>query len=346
MFQLAMSCCAGTTASRAVALNVCNGEELHMEHPSRRSTKSVFFSRTWRLNLRENRTCLLKLAIGNSGWQICKLKARLSTADFNGGFANSPDSKDGKDDSREILLSSGKSLQEEAILESSELSTSDVKDFLVETEDLLEQGRFGRKGYKNRFLVLAKLSTTIKKHLELFFKSEIRQRALMTILMLIAIRAGQFIPLPGYDRRFMPGDYLAYPSAAGEGISDAGSEMRLSLFQLGIGPYMGASIIMQVLCYIIPQLVQLRKEGSEGVKRIKQYTERLAFAIAVVQAFIISIQSLPYSVYGAESRSKFLLTSTSLLSLGAVLINWICNQITDSGFGNSSACPVCVKAIY
>ena len=90
----------------------------------------------------------------------------------------------------------------------SEASTS------FSSEDLLLRSFSGKKRFKNRFLILAKLGTTVKKQLESFFRSEIRQRALVTLLMLIAMRAGHFIPLPGFDRRFMPGDYLVYPTGA------------------------------------------------------------------------------------------------------------------------------------
>lgn len=226
--------------------------------------------------------------------------------------------------------------------ETSEASTSSLLE--MDQAELLSRSVYRhRKGYKNRVLLLAKLGTTIKKSLESFFKSEIRQRALVTVLMLIAVRAGHFIPLPGFDRRFMPGDYLTYVS--GPDVGDFASEMRLSLFQLGIGPYMGASILMQVLCYIVPHLVRLRKEGSEGFKRIKEYTERLAFALAVVQAFVIAFQSLPYSVYAVKSQFRYVVTTMTLLSTGALLINWICNKITDAGFGQGPSLFICVNIL-
>lgn len=99
-----------------------------------------------------------------------------------------------------------------------EQKLSDSKTYEASTsigsDDLLLRSFSTRKRFKNRFLVLAKLGTTVKKQLGSFFKSEIRQRALVTLLMLIAMRAGHFIPLPGFDRRFMPGDYLVYPTGA------------------------------------------------------------------------------------------------------------------------------------
>ncbi|MCO5605925.1 hypothetical protein L7F22_060111 [Adiantum nelumboides] len=289
---------------------------------------------------REKGSHLWILGVQKKPWLACEAKGEQSAADFNGSFVDKPINNEG--DLTERILSTEQSYQEDDAWKFSEASTSNRED----SPNLLSQSKhFGKKCFKNRFLLLAKLGTTIRRKLESFFKSEIRQRALVTVLMLIAVRAGHFIPLPGYDRRFMPGDYLSYPSGAGEGVADLGSEMRLSLFQLGIGPYMGASIIMQVLCYIVPQLIRLRKEGSEGVKRIKQYTERLAFALAVVQALIISMQSISYSVYAAENRLKYFVTSVSLMSLGASLINWICNQITESGFGQGPSLFICVNIL-
>ncbi|KAI5061015.1 hypothetical protein GOP47_0023520 [Adiantum capillus-veneris] len=326
------------------AFEVCNGEDLQIRFRSRRISRSVLVSsksiRKLRLKLRENTSDLLFGGVQKKPRLACEAKGKQLAADFNGSCVDKPDNNE--DDLAERRLFREQSYQEGDVLNYSEASTSNEDSLLAKENSI---SHFGRKRFKNRFLLLAKLGTTIRKKLESFFKSEIRQRALVTVLMLIAVRAGHFIPLPGYDRRFMPGDYLSYPSGAGEGVADLGSEMRLSLFQLGIGPYMGASIIMQVLCYIVPQLIRLRKEGSEGIKRIKQYTERLAFAIAVVQAFIISMQSMPYSVYTAESRLKYLVTSVSLMSLGAVVINWICNQITESGFGQGPSLFICVNIL-
>eukprot|EP00249_Psilotum_nudum_P008802 c21515_g1_i2 orf=527-2287(-) len=204
--------------------------------------------------------------------------------------------------------------------------------------------KMGRKGFRNRFLIFTRLGTTIQKALESFFHSEIRQRTFVTILMLIVVRAGHFIPLPGFDRRFMSGDYLAYVSGTLDEV-DPGYELRMSLFQLGIGPYIGASIIMQVLCYIVPHLVRLRKEGSEGVKQIKKYTEQLAFALAVIQSFILAFQSLAYSVYATKNKFGHMAVTTTLLSAGAVLINWICNKISDSGFGQGASLFICVSIL-
>eukprot|EP00250_Pteridium_aquilinum_P008364 c17890_g1_i1 orf=92-1885(+) len=332
------------------ALELSIGDDTQQRLLSRKLAKSLLIPlrsvQKYKLKLGENGVDLLLLDVQAKPSQAYRAKGKQTAADLNGGLMNQPNYKDGNDgDFAERLLSTQQSDRKD-VWKSSEASTSsNWEDSFAEAELLSKAVHLGGKHFKNRFLVLAKLGTTVKKQLESFFKSEIRQRALVTILMLIAVRAGHFIPLPGFDRRFMPGDYLSYPTGAGEGVGDLSSEMKLSLFQLGIGPYMGASIIMQVLCYIVPQLVRLRKEGSEGVKRIKQYTERLAFALAVIQAFIISMQSIPYSVYAAEHRLRFLVTSTSLMSIGALLINWICNQITDSGFGQGPSLFICVNIL-
>ncbi|MCO5571150.1 hypothetical protein L7F22_024884 [Adiantum nelumboides] len=331
----------------SLAFELFNGDELQIQLMSKRSARLVLISsklkQKLRLKLREDGSHLWILGVQKKPWLACEAKGEQSEADFNGSFVDKPINNEG--DLTESTLSTEQSYQENDAWKFSEASTSNREDSLVEANFLSQSKQSGKKHFKNRFLLLAKLGTTIRRKLESFFKSEIRQRALVTVLMLIAMRAGHFIPLPGYDRRFMPGDYLSYPSGAGEGVADLGSEMRLSLFQLGIGPYIGASIIMQVLCYIVPQLIRLRKEGSEGVKRIKQFTERLAFALAVVQASIISMQSISYSVYAAESRLKYFVTSVSLMSLGASLINWICNQITESGFGQGPSLFICVNIL-
>lgn len=149
--------------------------------------------------------------------QAYDAKGKQTAADLNGSLVNQSSHKYGNDgDFTERLLSAEQSDNELDLWKSSEASTSsNWEDSLAETELLSTSLHMGRKHFKNRFLLLAKLGTTIRKRLESFFKSEIRQRALVTVLMLIAVRAGHFIPLPGLDRRFMPGDYLSYPSGAG-----------------------------------------------------------------------------------------------------------------------------------
>jgi hypothetical protein len=107
------------------------------------------------------------------------------------------------------------------------------------------------KSFKNQFLSLVKLGTTANDAAGAFFKSEVRRRICVTVALLMASRAGYFIPLPGFDRRFMPGNYLGFVSGAVEELGDLVSELKLALFQLGISPYIFASIVMQVAPFFV-----------------------------------------------------------------------------------------------
>ncbi|CAK9227034.1 unnamed protein product [Sphagnum troendelagicum] len=201
------------------------------------------------------------------------------------------------------------------------------------------------KSFKNQFLSLVKLGTTANDAAGAFFKSEVRRRICVTVALLMASRAGYFIPLPGFDRRFMPGNYLGFVSGAVEELGDLVSELKLALFQLGISPYIFASIVMQVSCHLIPALVKLRKEGIDGNERIKKYTWWLALGVALVESLIVAIHSLPYSVAANQSRFWYLVVTTGLLSAGAMSINWICEKITEAGFGQGSSLIICISIL-
>ncbi|CAA0815528.1 Preprotein translocase subunit SCY2-chloroplastic [Striga hermonthica] len=143
----------------------------------------------------------------------------------------------------------------------------------------------------------------------------------------------------------MPENYLGFISGSTDELGDFAPELKLSLFQLGIGPQIGASIIMQVLCHVIPSLVKLRKEGLDGHEKIKSYIWWISLGIAVVEGLVISSYSLPYSIYAASHRVKHVMITASLLVCGAMGMNWICEQITESGFGQGSSLIICVSIL-
>ncbi|GER55345.1 protein translocase secy subunit [Striga asiatica] len=208
--------------------------------------------------------------------------------------------------------------------------------------ELLEQKS---NAYRSRFLNIVKISSIINDKAESFFKSEIRRRLFVTAVLLVISRLGYFIPLPGFDRRLMPENYLGFISGSVDELGDFAPELKLSLFQLGIGPQIGASIIMQVLCHVIPSLVKLRKEGLDGHEKIKSYIWWISLGIAVVEALVISLYSLPYSIYAASHRVKHVMITSSLLVCGAMAMNWICEQISESGFGQGSSLIICVSIL-
>lgn len=197
------------------------------------------------------------------------------------------------------------------------------------------------KKFKNKYLGLVRLGSGINNAAESFFKSEIRRRLFITVVLVIASRVGYFIPLPGFDRRLIPEDYLGFVSGSVEELGDLSAELKLSVFQLGISPYIFASIIMQVLCHFIPALVKLRKEGLDGSEKIKRYIWWLSLAVAILESLMIAIYSLPYSVYAASHRFQHILLSTSLLTMGSMITIWICEKISAAGFGHGTSLIIC-----
>lgn len=131
----------------------------------------------------------------------------------------------------------------------------------------------GRKGagYRNRFLDLARLGAVAEGAAEAFFRSEIWRRLAVTAALIVLSRVGYFVPLPGFDRRLIPDSYLSFAPLPADDLGDFSSELKLSFFQLGISHQISASIVMQVLCHVLPSLEKLRKEGLDGHEKIKGY---------------------------------------------------------------------------
>ncbi|XP_010545036.1 PREDICTED: preprotein translocase subunit SCY2, chloroplastic [Tarenaya hassleriana] len=198
------------------------------------------------------------------------------------------------------------------------------------------------KTFRNRFLDFVRLSSVLNNAAEAFFKSEIRRRLFITAVLLVVSRVGYFIPLPGFDRRLIPQDYLSFVSGSVEELGDFGGEVKLSLFQLGLSPQIIASIIMQVLCHVVPSLVKLRKEGLDGHEKIKSYIWWLSFFFAILEAVVVACTSLQYSVYAATARVKHVMVTAALMVCGAMTMTWICDTISESGFGHGSSLIICV----
>ncbi|PWA49226.1 SecY subunit domain-containing protein [Artemisia annua] len=238
-----------------------------------------------------------------------------------------------------IKAASSESLSHELFMRTSE---NDSQFSSYNAEDLQPSPK-----YENRFLIFARFGSFINNTAESFFKSEIRRRLFVTAALLVISRIGYFIPLPGFDRRLVPENYLSFVSGSVEELGELAPELKLSLFQLGISPQIGASIVMQVLCYVIPSLVKLRKEGLDANEKIKSYTWWLAFGFAIVEALIISYFSLSYSIYAANAaqRTRHVMFTTMFLVSGAMTTTWICDKISDSGFGHGSSLLICVNIL-
>lgn len=173
---------------------------------------------------------------------------------------------------------------------------------------------------------------------------ELRQRIFYTLLLLAVYRVGVFITIPGVNREVMQ-QYMAGSSSGFLGLFNmfsGGAIEQLSIFALGIMPYISSSIILQLLTVVVPALDRLNKEGEQGRNKINQYTRYGTVALSIVQGIGIAfwLSSLNGQVGGGmnmvfeESQGAFTFTTVLTLSTGCMFIMWLGEQITERGIGN------------
>ena len=172
---------------------------------------------------------------------------------------------------------------------------------------------------------------------------ELRKRIFFTLLLLAVYRIGVFISVPGVDREVMQ-QYVQGASSGFLGLFNmfsGGAIKQLSIFALGIMPYISASIILQLLTVVIPTLDRLNKEGEQGRQKITQWTRYGTVLLSFIQGFGIAfwLQSLNQQGGGAENvllggGLSFTLTAVLTLTTGAVFLMWLGEQITERGIGN------------
>ena len=168
---------------------------------------------------------------------------------------------------------------------------------------------------------------------------ELRQRLLFVLGALFVYRVGAHIPIPGIDPKA-----LASMFADKGGILDmvnmfsGGALKRLSIFALGIMPYISASIILQLMAGVVPKLEQIKKEGESGRKKINQYTRYATVFLATFQAIGIAMALQNQSAGGSpvviNAGFQFVFICATSLVCGTVFLMWLGEQITERGIGN------------
>jgi len=164
--------------------------------------------------------------------------------------------------------------------------------------------------------------------------ADIRKKIIFTLLMLIIFRLGSQIPVPGIDRVFLA-QFFEQGDAGIFGILDmfsGGAFSNFTIFALSITPYITASIILQLLTIAIPALERLAKEGTEGKKKIAQYTRYLTVALAFVQAIGMSLGLFRGALVSDDFFSVTVIVLT--LSAGTAFLMWLGEQINEYGIGN------------
>jgi preprotein translocase subunit SecY len=172
---------------------------------------------------------------------------------------------------------------------------------------------------------------------------ELKKRILFTFGLLIVYRIGVHVPVPGIDSSALA-SFFAQAEGTIFGIFNmfsGGALERLSVFALGIMPYISASIILQLLTVVIPHLEQLKKEGEQGRKKITQYTRYGTVVLSIIQGFGIAVGLESMSSPGAGGAPvvlfpgwAFRLLTVITLTAGTAFIMWLGEQITERGIGN------------
>ena len=173
---------------------------------------------------------------------------------------------------------------------------------------------------------------------------ELRKRILFTLGILLVVRIGAHIPIPGVDGEALGAAIQNFQNTL-FGLYDlfaGGAFQRATLFALGIMPYISASIIIQLMGAVVPYFQRLQKEGEEGRKKITQITRYGTVLISTMQAYGISIflGSMTSNIGGAVvpvvPNPGILFTFTAIVSLvtGTMLMMWLGERITERGIGN------------
>ena len=184
-------------------------------------------------------------------------------------------------------------------------------------------------------------SPMFEKFANIFRIPDLRKRVLFTMAMLAVYRLGGHIPTPGINAAALE-QFFNSQSGSALGLADlftGGNLRRLTIFALGIMPYITASIIFQLLTVVYEPLARLQKEGELGRRKITQWTRYVTVILGVVQSMTIAI-ALSHASGGMvlNPGPGFILMTVLTLTAGTAFIMWLGEQITDRGIGNGMCC--------
>ncbi len=186
---------------------------------------------------------------------------------------------------------------------------------------------------------MAELNSLIASVRNIFNVPDLRKRILFMLALLAVYRMGSWIPTPGVDT-FALQQFFAQQEGTIFGflnVFSGGNLSRLSIFALGIMPYITASIIFQLLTVVWPYLERLSKEGQLGRKKITQYTRYLTVVLSLFQSFATSLalaQTASEPPIVPNPGLSFTLMTMLTLTTGTAFVMWIGEQISERGIGN------------
>ena len=179
-----------------------------------------------------------------------------------------------------------------------------------------------------------------------FKLKEIRSRIIYTLLMLVVVRIGTQLPIPGVNGSYFS-EWFSGNSGSAFGFFDAitgGSFEKMSVFALNITPYITSSIIIQLLTIAIPKLEELQKDGEEGRKKMTAITRYLTVALALMESLAMAI-GFGKSGLLLEYNALNIITAVVTLTAGSTVIMWIGERITEKGVGNGISIVLTINII-
>ncbi len=173
---------------------------------------------------------------------------------------------------------------------------------------------------------------------------ELRGKILITLLLVLVYRAGSHVPLPGIDPNKLDlqsakkGLLSLFDTFAGGSFSNA------SIFALGIMPYISASIFMQLMTILVPQMQKIQKEGDSGRKKINQWTRYLTAAVTLFQAaaYVAYLKNVSRDALILSYQPYFWLSTVIVLTAGTLFVMWLGEKIQDKGLGNGTSIIIMV----
>lgn len=185
--------------------------------------------------------------------------------------------------------------------------------------------------------------TTLK---NAFKVKEVRDRIIFTLLILMVVRLGAQLPIPGVSRDVFTAWFESQTSGAFNFFDQmtGGSFTQMSVFALSITPYITSSIIIQLLTIAIPALEELQKEGEEGRKKIQKYSRWLTVGLAAIQGLAMGV-GFSRSGYLANGSILEVIMVGAALTAGSCIVMWLGELVTEHGVGNGISIILLINII-
>ena len=195
--------------------------------------------------------------------------------------------------------------------------------------------------------------------IQAFRTKELRNKILFVLGMIIIYRIGSFIPLPGVD-------YTVVQQCANDmtnnqenfiglvNLFSGGAMLQLSIFALGVMPYITASIVIQLLRVVIPRFEALHKEGQSGEAKLTQYTRYLTIIVCIVQGAMVAVAMVNPSKLGLPnpseplfigSKAVFIPITVLVITCTTMVFTWLGEQITERGIGNGVSLIITINIV-